>query len=183
MSVMLCWKGKFFKNRIIKRDTVLIKQCFFVLVISILFDIYKKYTILRVRKEIWRFIMEQKYLMCEKCKNLVMSINDSGVTPVCCGEKMKVLIPGEVEASMEKHIPVFKVKDNKVLVSVGSVEHPMLDVHFIEWISIQTNEGMSMKILKPNQEPKACFSLSENEKLEAVYAYCNLHGLWVNKNE
>lgn len=127
--------------------------------------------------------MQQKYLKCEKCGNIISMVKDSGVSPVCCGQKMKELIPGEVDASFEKHIPVFEINDNKVSVTVGGVIHPMIDVHYIEWISIQTNKGCQIKELKPSDEPKACFKLCDNEKLEAVYAYCNLHGLWVNKNE
>ncbi len=127
--------------------------------------------------------MTQKYLNCKKCGNIILMIKDSKVLPMCCGEKMKELIPGEVDASFEKHIPTIEMIDNKVIVKVGSLEHPMVEAHYIEWISIQTNKGCQLKKLKPNDEPKACFTICHNEKLEAVYAYCNLHGLWVNKNE
>ena len=97
---------------------------------------------------------------------------------MCCGQKMEQIIPGTVEASKEKHIPVYEVKGNVVEVTVGSVEHPMVDVHFIEWISIQTKFGNQRKVLKPNEEPKATFALVDGDEVEAVYAYCNLHGLW-----
>ena len=67
---------------------------------------------------------------------------------------------------------------NKVFVTVGSVEHPMLPEHYIEWISLQTKAGNQRKPLQPGQAPKACFSLCEGDEVEAVYAYCNLHSLW-----
>lgn len=127
--------------------------------------------------------MKQKYLVCKHCGNMVNMIKDKGVNVVCCGEKMTELIPGSVDASFEKHIPQYEIKDNKIIVTVGSVIHPMLDVHYIEWISIETTNGAQIVELKPNDEPKAEFLLSSNEKLISVYAYCNLHGLWVNKNE
>ncbi|HGV8637606.1 TPA: desulfoferrodoxin family protein, partial [Salmonella enterica subsp. enterica serovar Typhimurium] len=57
-------------------------------------------------------------------------------------------------------------------------EHPMLAEHFIEWVSIQTKFGSQRKTLEPGQAPKACFALCEGDEVEAVYAYCNLHGLW-----
>ena len=125
--------------------------------------------------------MEQKFLICEHCGNIVAAVKESGVPVMCCGQKMKQLVPGEVEASLEKHIPVYEVKDNVVIVTVGSVIHPMVEEHFIEWISVQTKFGNQRKQLKPGQEPKACFSLCEGDEVEAVYAYCNLHGLWVAK--
>lgn len=127
--------------------------------------------------------MKQKYLVCKHCGNMVSYIKDKGVSIMCCGEKMLELIPGSVDASFEKHIPQFEVTGNKVIVKVGSAIHPMLDVHYIEWISIETNMGCQIKELKPNDEPSAEFILADTEKLISVYAYCNLHGLWVNKNE
>lgn len=122
--------------------------------------------------------MEQKFLECKKCGNIVAVVKASGVNIVCCGEKMQEIVPGTVEASKEKHIPVYEIRDNKVFVTVGSVTHPMLDEHFIEWISIQTSTGNQRKTLKPNEAPEACFALCEGDKVEAVYAYCNIHGLW-----
>ena len=63
-------------------------------------------------------------------------------------------------------------------VTVGSVEHPMLAEHFIEWISLTTQNGTQMKHLVPGQKPEVYFALAERDTVEAVYAYCNLHGLW-----
>lgn len=122
--------------------------------------------------------MEQKYYICEHCGNIITKIKDTGVPVVCCGQKMTELMPGTTDGALEKHVPVYEVKDNKVYVTVGSVEHPMLQQHYIEWISIQTNKGMQRKVLSPGQVPKVTFALCEDEKLEAVYEYCNLHGLW-----
>ena len=78
----------------------------------------------------------------------------------------------------EKHIPVYKIEGNKVTVMVGEVEHPMAEDHFIEWISIQTKCGNQRKVLKAGDKPEVCFYICEDDEIEAVYAYCNLHGLW-----
>ena len=107
-------------------------------------------------------------------------VNNSGVPIICCGEIMKEIIPSSTDASVEKHVPVYEVIDNKVIVTVGSVEHPMSDEHYIEWVSLQTKQGNQRKLLHPTQEPKVCFSICEGDEVEAVYAYCNLHGLWKN---
>jgi superoxide reductase len=70
------------------------------------------------------------------------------------------------------------VKDNIVTVCVGSVEHPMTEAHYIEWVSLQTKFGNQRKALKPGDKPTVCFALCEGDEVEAVYAYCNLHSLW-----
>ena len=122
--------------------------------------------------------MEQKFLKCSHCGNIVGMVHDAGVPMMCCGQKMNELIAGTTEASLEKHIPVFTVENNKVLVKVGAVEHPMTEEHYIEWISLQTKYGNQRKALKPGDKPEICFSVCEGDEVEAVYAYCNLHSLW-----
>ena len=118
-----------------------------------------------------------KFYICPHCGNVVEMVQDSGVKPVCCGQKMQELIPGSVEASGEKHIPAVSVEGNVVQVNVGSVDHPMVDVHWIEWVQLVTDKGSSRKWLNPGQAPQVRFLLDEEKPL-AVYAYCNLHGLW-----
>ena len=122
--------------------------------------------------------MEHKFYICEHCGNIIAMVKESGVPVVCCGQKMKKLVPGTTEASLEKHIPVYTKEGNKVKVVVGSVEHPMAPEHYIEWVSLQTKFGNQRKALKPGDEPKVCFSVCEDDEVEAVYAYCNLHSLW-----
>lgn len=118
-----------------------------------------------------------KFYICKHCNNIIAKVNDSGVPVVCCGEEMKELIPNTFDASKEKHIPVVKVNNNNIEVEIGSVIHPMVEEHFIEWIYIKTKKGGQRKILKPGDDPKALFVLTDDE-FEAAYAYCNLHGLW-----
>ena len=122
--------------------------------------------------------MKAKFFICEHCGNEIVMIHHSGATPVCCGDPMKELIPNTKEAAYEKHIPLVVQKGNQVDVVVGSVIHPMIEAHFIKWIYIETTKGGQFKKLAPDQEPKATFMLAD-EKLVAVYEYCNLHGLWV----
>ena len=118
-----------------------------------------------------------KFYVCERCGNVVEMVHDSGVNPVCCGAKMTELVAGTVEASREKHIPVVKVDGNVVTVNVGSVEHPMSAEHSILWVYLETDKGGQRKELEVGKAPVVRFAL-DNEKPVAVYAYCNLHGLW-----
>ncbi len=123
--------------------------------------------------------MNMKFLTCKKCGNIIAMVKDCGSPISCCDEKMTEIIPGTVEAAKEKHIPVYELKGNTVCVTVGDVKHPMLDNHYIEWVAIQTSSGNQRKALTPGGEPEVCFSLCEGDELLAVYAYCNLHGLWM----
>lgn len=120
---------------------------------------------------------ETKFFICEHCGNLVEVVNDAGVPMMCCGQKMTQLIPGTVEASVEKHLPVVSVDDDKVKVEIGSVAHPMVQEHSILWVCLQTDKGIHRKNLAVGEAPAAEFTLNA-EKPVAVYAYCNLHGLW-----
>lgn len=122
--------------------------------------------------------MEMKFYKCKHCGQIVAIVKKTGVPLVCCGEKMEELVPGTVDASLEKHVPVVNVKGNLVEVSVGSVAHPMAPEHFIEWVSIQTKFGNQRKQLNPGDEPKVVFPLLDGDEVLAVYAYCNLHSLW-----
>ena len=122
--------------------------------------------------------MEQKFFICEHCGNIIAMVKNTGVPVMCCGQKMTEIIPGAVDASIEKHVPVYSVDGNLVNVTVGSTEHPMLPEHYIEWISLQTKSGNQRKVLHPGDAPKAVFAICEGDEVQAVYAYCNLHSLW-----
>ena len=122
--------------------------------------------------------MKQKFLRCSVCGQIVAMVKETGVPVMCCGKPMNEIVASSTDASVEKHVPVYTVENNKVSVSVGSVVHPMSEEHYIEWISLQTNKGNQRKVLKPTDKPEACFALCEGEQVEAVYAYCNLHSLW-----
>lgn len=113
---------------------------------------------------------------CEKCGNMVEVIHASGGTLVCCGQPMTLKTENTTEAAVEKHIPVVEKLENGVLVKVGSVEHPMLETHYIEWIEVITLNNVYRKYLKPGEKPEAFFNIEE--EILSVREYCNLHGLW-----
>ncbi len=119
-----------------------------------------------------------KFHVCKTCGNLITKIVDSSVPVVCCGKAMDEIVAGSVEASEEKHIPVYALDGNKVFVMVGDVEHPMQKEHFIQWIAIETEKGSQIKYLSPEEKPAASFTIGSDDKLLTVYAFCNLHGLW-----
>ena len=118
-----------------------------------------------------------KLYYCKHCKNIIAFVKENNPNIICCGEKMQELVPGTIDASLEKHVPVVEFEGNKVKVSIGSVEHPMIDVHYIEMILIETKKGVQVKYLNPGERPYAEFIL-EDDEFVAAYEYCNLHGLW-----
>ena len=122
--------------------------------------------------------MEMKFYYCKHCGNIVAYADNKGVPVVCCGEKMVEMVPNTVEASTEKHIPVIIVDGNKVTVKIGSVDHPMVPKHYIQWVSLKTKQGNQRKPLETGALPEVCFMLCPGDEVVSAYAYCNLHGLW-----
>ena len=110
-----------------------------------------------------------------------------------CGNIVEVLVPTDKElcgfnllkenttdAATEKHVPVVEKIDGGYRVTVGEVEHPMTEAHYIQWIELITNNNEVLrKYLTPSDKPVAEFKTDATE----VFAreYCNLHGLWKNK--
>ena len=122
--------------------------------------------------------MALRFYRCAHCGPIIAFAKNVGVPVKCCGQNMEEIIPGTTDAAVEKHVPVYTVEDGIATVTVGSVAHPMLEEHYIEWIAIETNMGNQRKALKPGAEPVARFALLPGEEIIAAYEYCNLHSLW-----
>lgn len=148
------------------------------------------------------------FYLCKECGNIVALIRSGGGTLVCCDQDMELLDANTVDASQEKHVPVYANEGGKTKVTVGSDIHPMTDKHFIEWIAVVTDSRIDIEHLKPGMEPKAEFTdyfdqsqacitneddeivpncegqscnfeySYQQEEKVSIYAYCNLHGLW-----
>lgn len=123
--------------------------------------------------------MKFKIYRCPHCGNIIIKLVDSKVKPVCCGVAMQELKPNTVDAALEKHVPVVAKGAGEVKVTVGSVLHPMLPEHYIEFVAIVTNLGWRVNHLKPGDLPETTFALAKGEKVKKVYEYCSLHGLWL----
>jgi len=113
---------------------------------------------------------------CEVCGNIVEVLHGGKGELVCCNEPMKLFKENTVDAAKEKHVPVIKRDGDMVKVKVGSVDHPMEEKHYIEWIQIVDGDVAYRKFLKPGDAPEAEFCVSSKD----IYAreYCNIHGLW-----
>ncbi len=121
--------------------------------------------------------MKDEFMLCNECKVVLQKIPGVVLT-VDENKGLKILEAGVVDASKEKHVPAVTVEGQNVTVQVGSVLHPMEEKHYILWIMLRTNKGFMYRLLKPGENPSACFTMQKDEKPLCVYEMCNVHGLW-----
>lgn len=112
--------------------------------------------------------------------DIVTFMRDFGAPISSCGRRMRPLISGSGGGSPEVHIPIISIEGNKVTVKVSSKPHPMLTVHYIQWIVLECVNSEQRRFLSPGQEPEATFFLNEGDRVVAAYAYCNIHGFWAS---
>lgn len=124
--------------------------------------------------------MKMTFYRCPVCGQIISIVKDTDLPVVCCGVKMQEIEACATDASIEKHVPVYHIADNRVEVTVGAEDHPMTEDHYIEWIALQTDHGNQRKILKPGDKPHAVFYIGPNEKVKSVLAFCNIHSLWMS---
>lgn len=118
-----------------------------------------------------------KFFKCRNCGNVVIKVVDSTIIPYCCGKEMEELEPNIIDGKQESHLPAIERLDYSTLkVCVGSMPHPMTFEHHISFICLETTRGFTIRYLPPCHMPTAFFQISDD--VIAVYAYCNLHGLW-----
>jgi superoxide reductase len=117
---------------------------------------------------------------CNVCGKIIEILNPGNPETECCGQAMELLEAKAKEAEgKEKHVPVIEKTESGYKIKVGSVPHPMLAEHYIQWIEILA-DGVSYKtFLQPGESPEAEFCVKA-EKITARI-YCNVHGLWQNE--
>ncbi len=113
---------------------------------------------------------------CEVCGNIVEILHTGAGELVCCNQPMNLMEENMIDAATEKHVPVINKTQEGIKVSVGSIDHPMEEKHYIEWIELQTDAQKHKQFLKPGEKPEVLFKI-EASNLKAR-SYCNLHGLW-----
>jgi superoxide reductase len=116
---------------------------------------------------------------CEVCGNIIEVLHEGTGTLVCCNQNMKLQEEHSEGEYAEKHAPVIERNEEGVKIKVGSIEHPMEEKHYIEWIEISTEKGRSKKFLKPGEKPEKSFPVKADNIKSRMY--CNVHGLWKNK--
>jgi len=117
---------------------------------------------------------------CNICGNVVEIVHSGAPALVCCGRPMEKMEAKSEDTGNEKHVPVLETVDGGIKVTVGSVQHPMEEKHFIQFIEVLTRDQVLRAELKPGQKSEASFAV-DAAKVEGVREYCNIHGLWMAK--
>jgi len=113
---------------------------------------------------------------CDICGNVAEVLSAGGAEMMCCGQEMNLQVENTTDAAVEKHVPVVEKIDGGYQVNVGSVDHPMTDDHWIEWIELSVGNAVYRQFLNPSDKPTAFFPVTADGA--TAKAYCNLHGLW-----
>ena len=117
------------------------------------------------------------YFKCPVCGNIIEVIDGNIDRIKCCGKELELLVANTIDASLEKHIPVYEINNNEIVVKVGDIIHPMEEKHYIMWVSLVTNDMVIRVELHPGDEPIVRFPYVKDS---IIYEYCNIHGLWKN---
>lgn len=120
--------------------------------------------------------LKNQIYKCKICGNIVEVIHRGNGELICCGQPMDLLEEKNEEGN-EKHIPVLENTNTGIKVKIGSVQHPMEENHYIEWIEVITEDRVYKRFLNPGNEAEAEFNI-KMEEIKEVRAYCNIHGLW-----
>ena len=67
-----------------------------------------------------------KFYRCKKCGKIIAVVNETPVPTMCCGEAMEELIPGVVDAALEKHVPFTKLQTAKLRLPSEALNIPCL---------------------------------------------------------
>ena len=120
---------------------------------------------------------------CNVCGNVIEVLDGGQGEIVCCGEPMKLVVPQTEEIMQEKHKPVISSQNNNIVIKVGSVEHPMLSEHHIDFIEAVSLDGKYLyrKYLAADEKPEMEF-FCKTDKMKSR-ELCNLHGLFETINE
>lgn len=117
------------------------------------------------------------YFKCSVCGNIVEVIDGDINRIKCCNKELELINANIQDAALEKHVPVYEIDNNEIIVKVGEIIHPMEEKHHIMWISLVTEDKVVRTQLKPGDKPIVKFPYIKGS---TIYEYCNLHGLWKN---
>lgn len=118
-----------------------------------------------------------KIYQCTKCDQLHLELSESENVVSCCKKEMILLEENIIDVDEETHLLIVRKIGNFIKVSIGKKPHPMIDIHFISLIILETNKKIQFQRLKPGDIPVIDFLVTDQEELVKVYAYCTVHSL------
>ena len=117
------------------------------------------------------------FYRCLNCGKVIHVLKE-GQENICCYKEMLEIKDRDIEASLEKHVPVVEVLENTYKITVGEMLHPMDPDHYIMWIMVGNEKCEYFHYLVPGEVPIVELPIIPNA---TVYAYCNKHGLFSKK--
>lgn len=119
---------------------------------------------------------------CSICGNIIEIMSPGKGELICCNKPMDLIEPKTAKSEgKEKHVPFIERETDGYTVRIGSVEHPMTNEHFIQWLDIFTTENMFRKCFNPGDKP--ALKIKTDDEIVLAKAYCNVHELWINETE
>jgi len=120
-----------------------------------------------------------RIFLCNECRQVVKKIGGENNPITCCKQEMVPFqkmneIVGDDDS---KHTPIIRQVGNFITITIEN-NHPMIDVHHIEFIMIETNQGFLYKRLSGLETAETEFILAENEEIINVFANCNVHSIF-----
>lgn len=121
---------------------------------------------------------------CNVCGNVIEVVLSGVGELVCCNQLMEKLEEQAIgdEMVQEKHVPIVNVVDDGIEIRVGSVPHPMIEEHYIQFVEAHSKDKkyVKRKYLTPNEEP--VLKLKCNCSDIIARELCNIHGLWISED-
>ena len=89
---------------------------------------------------------------CATCGNVVEVLHCGEGELVCCGKPMMLMTENTSDGAKEKHVPVVEKIEGGYKVTVGSIDHPMSEEHYIQFVETVSEDknNVHIKYLKPN---------------------------------
>lgn len=136
-----------------------------------------------IKKVIGGNFMTEKFDLykCHICGNIVQVIINGVGELVCCNQTMEHLTPHQEENSelAEKHVPVIEQENDKRFVRLKY--HPMTNEHYIQFIEVYPKDKSRLYLKYLNPDDPAEFDITHLEENITAIEHCNIHGLWINK--
>lgn len=119
-----------------------------------------------------------KFYICPETQTVVEVVAGQPAPLTIDGKPMEELVPNSTDAAVEKHMPVLSVENGVLKVSVGEVEHPSIEKHWIPFVAVKAGDLVLRRSINATEKPVAEFPLGSYKGEVEVYAWCNLHGIW-----
>jgi len=115
-----------------------------------------------------------EFYACQSCHNVAIKLIDDHHPLSCCGNEMELLPHNDDVQTQSLHRPNIRKTGNFVTITIGK-DHPMLDVHHISFVIVETTTGFLYKNVENQKEAKASFILANDEEILKIYSYCTVH--------